>query len=79
MDKIEAILFPILRKDLVMQGPRQVLILGDKTIDFNPEFRLFLCTRNSSIIIHPNESSLISVINFTVTINGLEGKLLSIN
>ena len=78
VDSIEPMLFPILRKDLVHQGPRWVVQIGDKLIDYNEGFQLFMATRDSYIEIPPNAISLISVINFTVTKSGLEGQLLSI-
>jgi hypothetical protein len=37
-----------------------------------------MTTRNSDIDLRPSEKGLLSVINFTVTKSGLEGKLLSI-
>jgi dynein heavy chain 2, cytosolic len=52
--------------------------IGDKLVDYNTEFKVFLCTRNSDIIMTPSESGLLNMINFTVTKSGLEGKLLSI-
>ena len=78
LDFIEPILFPILRKELAHQGPRWVVNIGEKPIDYNPNFRLFLSTRNSYIDIQANSKGLLSVINFTVTRSGLEGKLLSL-
>lgn len=71
-------LFPILRKDLIQQGPRQVVQIGDKAVDYNPAFKMFLCTRDQFVDIPPNASSLITTVNFTVTKSGLEGQLLSI-
>jgi dynein heavy chain 2 len=78
VDGIENYLFPLLRKDLVRQGPRQVVQIGEKTCDFNEGFRLYLCTRNSNAIdqLPPNASCLVTRINFTVTRAGLEGQLL---
>ena len=73
VDGIEALLFPVLRKDLITQGPRQVVQIGDKTVDYNPNFMLYLCTRDSFVDIPPNAASLIAVVNFTVTKSGLEG------
>jgi dynein heavy chain 2, cytosolic len=78
LDSIEGILFPILRNELIHQGPRWVLQVGDKLVDYNENFQLFLTTRDSHIEIPPNAISLISVVNFTVTKSGLEGQLLSI-
>lgn len=53
-------------------------MIGDKFVNYNENFKLYLCTRNSGIEINANTSSLVSVINYTVTKSGLEGKLLSI-
>lgn len=52
--------------------------IGDKPIDYNPAFKLFLTTRDSFVEVPPNASSLITLVNFTVTKSGLEGQLLSI-
>ncbi|EGR28544.1 hypothetical protein IMG5_173090 [Ichthyophthirius multifiliis] len=78
LDKLEPILVPILRKDLAHAGPRWVVNIGDKQVNYNENFKLYLCTRNSGIEISPNTSSLVSIINYTITRSGLEGKLLSI-
>ena len=59
LDFIEPILFPILRKELVHQGPRWVVNIGEKPIDYNPNFRLFLSTRNSYIDIQTNSKGLL--------------------
>ncbi len=45
LDLIEPFLFPILRRELVHQGPRWVVMLGDKAVDYNPNFQMYLCTR----------------------------------
>lgn len=55
-----------------------VVNIGDKLVDYSATFHLFLCTRNSAIDIQPHAAALISIINYTVTKSGLEGKLLSI-
>lgn len=44
----------------------------------NETFKLYLTTRNSSIEIAKNQRDLVDVVNFSVTLSGLEGKLLSI-
>ena len=53
-------------------------MIGDKLVNYNENFKIYLCTRNSGIEINPNTSSLVSIINYTITRSGLEGKLLSI-
>lgn len=71
-------LVPILRKDLMQQGPRQVVQIGEKAVDYNPAFRLYLTTRDQFVQIPPNSKPLVTLVNFTVTKSGLEGQLLSI-
>jgi len=80
VDGIDNFLFPLLRKDLVRQGPRNVVQVGEKVCDYNENFRLYLCTRNSNAIdnLPPNSSCLVTGVNFSVTRAGLEGQLLGI-
>ena len=78
IDRLEPMLFPLLRLDLIKQGPRYVVQIGDKQIDYNESFRLYLSTRDSSIEISSNSKAVITLVNFTVTRSGLEGQLLSI-
>ena len=52
--------------------------IGDKLVEFTEGFRLFLCTRDTSIQLSDIEKGWIGVVNFTVTKSGLENKLLSI-
>ena len=71
-------MFPTLRKDLIQHGQRSVVRVGEKSIDYAKTFMLYLSTRDSTIVIPPTASSLLTIINFTVTRSGLEGQLLSI-
>ncbi|CAH1776602.1 unnamed protein product [Owenia fusiformis] len=77
MDGIEPVLYPLLRGDLVAQGPRFVVQIGDKVIDYNEEFRLFMTTRNPNPEIPPDAASIVSEVNFTTTRAGLTGQLLA--
>ncbi|XP_073414467.1 cytoplasmic dynein 2 heavy chain 1 isoform X2 [Dendrobates tinctorius] len=78
MDGVEPVLYPLLRKDLIAQGPRYVVQIGEKTIDYNEEFRLFLATRNPNPVIPPDASSIVTEVNFTTTSAGLRGQLLAL-
>jgi dynein heavy chain 2 len=78
VDGVEPLLYPICRKDLVHQGPRYVVHIGDKVVDYNENFRLYLVTRNPNPDITPDSASLVTQVNFTVTRSGLEGQLLGI-
>ncbi len=77
VDGVEPLLYPLLRKDLTSQGPRFVVQLGDKMIDYNESFKLFLTTRNPLPDIPPDVASIISKVNFTTTRAGLSAQLLA--
>ncbi|KAJ3025524.1 UNVERIFIED_CONTAM: Cytoplasmic dynein 2 heavy chain 1 [Siphonaria sp. JEL0065] len=76
--EIEPILFPILRKDLVKQGPRYMVQLGDKTVDYSENFRLYLVTQRAQFVVPSFAAGLVNEINFTITRAGLAGQLLGL-
>lgn len=59
----------------VSSGPRYVVQIGEKVVDYNEEFRLFLATRNPSPVIPPDAASIITEVNFTTTRAGLRGQV----
>ncbi len=69
------ILFILLYLFCMFLGPRFVVQIGEKTIDYNEEFRLFLTTRNPSPEIPPDAASVITEVNFTTTRAGLTGQV----
>ena len=60
------------------QGPRNVVSIGDKVVDYNEQFRLFLITRNPHSDLTSDALALVNSVNFTVTRSGLEGQLLGL-
>ena len=56
-------------------GPRFVVQIGEKNIDYNEEFCLFLTTRNPAPEIPPDAASVITEVNFTTTKAGLTGQV----
>ena len=75
VDGVEPVLYPILRKDLASQGPRHVVQIGEKTIDYNPDFRLYLTTRNPSAELLPDMEAIVNEVNFTTTRAALTGQV----
>lgn len=49
----------------------QVISFADKQIDFHPDFKLFLCTKNQHIVIPSSIRNVLSEVNFTTTRSGL--------
>lgn len=68
--------YPLLRKDLQVQGPRFCVQLGDKLADYNEDFRLFLSTRSTRPALTADAAALVTVVNFTTTRAGLANQLL---
>ena len=64
---------------LHLVGPRFCVQIGEKTIDYNEEFRLFLTTRNPAPEIPPDAASVITEVNFTTTKAGLTGQVILAN
>ena len=52
---VEPVLFPLLRGDLAGQGVYKSILIGDKSVDFNPEFRLLMSTRNTEPNLPPGQ------------------------
>ncbi|XP_034239710.1 cytoplasmic dynein 2 heavy chain 1 [Thrips palmi] len=77
VDHIDPLLYPVLRGDFINQGPRKVVQLGEKLVDFNSDFQLFLTTRNISPDIPPDVFSSITLVNFITSPAGLSGQLLA--
>jgi dynein heavy chain 2 len=77
-DGVLPLLYPLLRRDLFRQGPRWVVQVGDKAIDYSDTFKLYLVTRDSAPDIPGSAAALINEVNFTVTRSGLEGQLLGV-
>ena len=77
VDHIDPILYPVLRKELIAQGPRFCVYVGDKLIDYNEDFRVFLTTRNSKPSLAASAASIVTSVNFTITRAGLAGQLLA--
>ena len=78
VDRIDPMLFPVLRKDLLSQGPKRVVQLGNKAVDWQDSFRIFLFSRSMDLSLSPDASALIAEVNFSVTRFGLESQLLGI-
>ena len=78
LDSIDGWMVNLIRKDIHGSGLRKMVRIGDKMVDYQEGFKLYLSTRNKDICIGKSELGWITLVNFTVTRSGLEGKLLSL-
>ncbi|XP_018058898.1 PREDICTED: dynein heavy chain 9, axonemal [Atta colombica] len=73
-ETIDAVLDPIVGRVLIKKG--RAIKVGDKEVDYNPRFRLILQTKLANPHYKPEMQAQTTLINFTVTIDGLEEQLL---
>ena len=59
-------------------GPKRTVRIGEKRIDWQDTFRLYLITRNPSLVLLPDAEALVTAVNFAITRYGLEGQLLGV-
>jgi len=73
---IEPALEPILQKAIYKQGTRKLIRLGDSDVDYDDMFKLYMTSKLSNPHYLPETCIKVTVINFTVTIDGLEDQIL---
>jgi len=76
-ETIDRTLKPLLEKAFVKRGSQLLVKIGDKEIEFNPEFRLYLATKLSNPHYSPELSTKVAIVNFQVRMIGLESQLLN--
>uniref|UniRef100_A0A3Q0RTW8 Dynein heavy chain 10, axonemal n=1 Tax=Amphilophus citrinellus TaxID=61819 RepID=A0A3Q0RTW8_AMPCI len=74
---IDPVIDNILEKNVKGAEGRQVIMLGDKEVDYDPNFKLYLNTKLANPKFSPSVFGKATVINYTVTLKGLEDQLLS--
>ena len=74
-EEIDPVLDPLLGRTLIKKG--RAIRLGDKEIEYNPSFQLYLHTKMANPHYKPELQAQTTLINFTVTRQGLEDQLLA--
>ncbi|XP_039193883.1 dynein heavy chain 2, axonemal isoform X2 [Crotalus tigris] len=77
-EELDPTLAPILNKSVTKVGGRLLIRLGDKEVEYHPEFRFYLTTKLSNPHYTPETSSQTTIVNFAVKEQGLEAQLLGI-
>ncbi|TWW60421.1 Dynein heavy chain 10, axonemal [Takifugu flavidus] len=75
---IDPVIDSVLEKNVKGAEGRQVIVLGDKEVEYDPNFKLYLNTKLANPKYSPSVFGKSMVINYTVTLNGLEDQLLSV-
>ncbi|KAB7494339.1 Dynein beta chain, ciliary [Armadillidium nasatum] len=74
-ENLDPVLDPLIGKNLIKKG--QALKLGDREIEYNQDFQLILQTKLANPHYKPELQAQCTLINFTVTRDGLEDQLLA--
>ncbi|PFX28824.1 Dynein heavy chain 1, axonemal [Stylophora pistillata] len=76
-ENLDPSLNPILGKNTITRGNQEVMVIGDTEIEYNSNFRLYMTTPLANPHFLPEVCIKVTVINFTVTLDGLQDQLLS--
>ncbi|XP_077748747.1 dynein axonemal heavy chain 9 isoform X2 [Canis aureus] len=74
-ESIDPVLGPLLGREVIKKG--RFIKIGDKECEYNPKFRLILHTKLANPHYQPEMQAQATLINFTVTQDGLEDQLLA--
>lgn len=69
---IDPMLDPILEKRVTRKGRSALIQLGDQEIEYDDKFRLYMTSRLPNPHFTPEVAAMTTIIDFTVTQNGLE-------
>lgn len=85
-DVIHPILVNVLRRDFTSRGSGSTVLIGDKVVDVDVDFRLLLVSASAEATedeaaggdgLSPDVRPLLTIVNFTTTRAGLEAQILS--
>jgi len=76
-EELDPIINPVLERNFVMNGSMKAIVIGDNTIDWHDDFRLYMITRLANPKYSPEVAASTSIINYSVTMQGLEEQLLN--
>lgn len=77
-EELDPMLEPVLNKNYVQRGKDLIVTLGDQEVQVAQGFRLYLACRLPNPSFSPDIQTKLSMIDFTVTVTGLEDQLLGV-
>jgi len=75
-EELDPSLEPVLMKQIFKRGGQELIHLGDSDIPYSNEFKFFITTKLANPHYMPEVCIKTTIINFTVTMSGLEDQLL---
>jgi len=78
LEELDPALEPVLGKCVTKKGNSMLIKLGDKELDYNPEFKFYLTTKLHNPHYTPEVSTKCTMVNFAVKEEGLEEQVLGL-
>jgi len=75
-EEVDPMLDPVLEKQVIRKAKRNYVKVGDKLVELSDEFMLYFITRLPNPHFSPELQAKTTVVDFTVTMKGLEEQLL---
>ena len=75
-EEIDPFVTPVLEKQITVKAKSKSITVGGKVCDYVDEFMLYLVTRLPNPHFSPEDQSKCTIVDFTVTLKGLEEQLL---
>jgi len=77
-ETLDPTLDPILERNFSLKAGMKMLKLGDNEFEYNDNFKLFFTTKLANPLYTPEIMGKTLVINYTVTLQGLQNQLLNV-
>ena len=77
-EELDPALEPVLSKSVTKKGNSMIIKLGDKEVDYNSDFKLYITTKLGNPHYTPEVSTKATVINFAVKEDGMEDQVLGL-
>ena len=76
-EEIDTNIEPVLKKSLKKVAGKLMIIMGEKEVLFDPNFRFYMTTKLANPTYKPEVSTQVTLVNFIVKEKGLEEQLTS--
>merc|ERR1719428_1856682 len=77
-EALDSILDPVLQKATFKQGTLEMIRLGDSTIEWSKDFKLYITTKLPNPHFPPEICVAVGILNFMATLDGLQDQMLGI-
>jgi len=77
-EEMDPAIEPLLQKQIVVKGKSMTIKIGDSVIDYDKNFKFYMCTKLRNPHYLPEVSTKVTLINFMITFEGLSDQLLGL-